>query len=370
MPGSMFFSIAHNPGGAEVSLLELARHWPGGLKVVCPGESAFSKRLERARVRTAGIRVPALKGGGGLFAKLTNYTYAQRARNELERVFNAGGDEVFVTNNLMADFFAGDIPTRFKRRTACYCRDKAGGEVRAKFLATRDLILAPSQWIEDDLRRAGFDRIARVPVGVDVEYFTAAPPRAAARAALSLPTNRRIIGYAGQFIRRKGLLTFITIAEKLAARHADLLFVIAGGDLYGDSPFTGEVRGRIKASAYSDRFVLPGMLTDIRPFYAALDLFVTLALEEPFGRTPIEAALCGTLPLAAADGGYKETVGDVPALLLSPTDENSTVEAIDELLAGRGNPAALLVSMRAVARRYTVQNTVARLQEALAPLGA
>jgi len=369
MAGVMFFSVAHNPGGAEVSLLELARDWPGGLKVICPGESAFSKRLQRASVRMDGINVPMLRGGSGLFAKLTNFAFAQRARSELDRLFAAGGDEVFVTNNLMADFFAGDVPAKHKRRAACYCRDKAGGEIRAKFLETRDLVLAPSQWIEDDLRQAGITRIARVPVGVDTAHFTQAPPRDAARITLSLPLDRRIIGYAGQFIRRKGLLTFITVAELLAAKHTDLIFAIAGGDLYEDSPFTGEVRRRIKDSPCADRFIQLGMLTDMRPFYAALDLYVTLALEEPFGRTPIEAALCGTLPLAAADGGFRETVGDVPALLVDPRNPPTVAAAVGELLAGRGNPAALLAAMQAVARRFTVQNTVTRLQEALAPLG-
>ena len=50
------------------------------------------------------------------------------------------------------------------------------------------------------------------------------------------------MGYACQFTRRKGLMTFIDCAELLAPEHEDLSFVIAGGDLYEGSPFVQEVR--------------------------------------------------------------------------------------------------------------------------------
>jgi glycosyltransferase involved in cell wall biosynthesis len=58
----------------------------------------------------------------------------------------------------------------------------------------------------------------------------------------------------------------------------------------------------------SERVKFLGFLTDIRPFYQAIDLAVVPSLIEPLGRIPLEAASYEKPCVAFAAGGLPETI--------------------------------------------------------------
>jgi glycosyltransferase involved in cell wall biosynthesis len=90
-------------------------------------------------------------------------------------------------------------------------------------------------------------------------------------------------------------------------------------------------------------FRYPGL-----PWLSACDVHAVTAVDEPFGRSLIEAMLIGTPVVAVASGGNSEAICDgVNGLLTPPDDAEAMAGRILELL---GNPAeATAMAARACA---------------------
>jgi glycosyltransferase involved in cell wall biosynthesis len=367
MTSIMFLNVSHNVAGAEVSLIELCRYLETDIAVACPKGSSLEKRLCSEDVQTVSLDIGVLKSGG-LLAKLKNYSYARKVRKDLLGILSETKPDIFIANNLMADFFAGERPGELPVKTVCYCRDDPCEDIKAKFLSKRDLVIAPSQMITQSLDELGVTQYTHIPNGVDIDYFRNKPAKAEAREQLDFDQEKIIIGSAGQFIQRKGFDVFIKTAEILSKTHDDVRFVVSGGDLYEGSSYAEKIKEIVNVSAAKETLQLLGFQEDMRPFYAACDLYVTLSRNEPFGRTPIESALCGTLPLASNEGGHKEILGDFPDLLVDPDDPQAAAEKIREFIKDTEKRQHLLVDVQAKAEMFSAKTTAEKLRKALEEL--
>lgn len=148
--------------------------------------------------------------------------------------------------------------------------------------------------------------------------------RAAARAAISavvpdVSPATRMVAFSGAMIDRKRPLLFVEAiaAMRRIAPHTDIRGVLLGETLDG-------MRERICALAeqlgIGDRLHFLGYRTPGSFWLAGCDLLMVPAVDEPFGRTLIEAMLVGTPVVATASGGNREAIRDGETGLLVPPE--------------------------------------------------
>ena len=125
---------------------------------------------------------------------------------------------------------------------------------------------------------------------------------------LDLPSDIRIVAYFGNLVQRKRPLVFVDSIGELARRNPSLPVM---GLLFGDPLEPGieaAVRDRAATSGVADRIRLMGFRYPPERWLAACDVLLVPAVNEPFGRTLIEAMLVGTPVVAAASGGNLEAI--------------------------------------------------------------
>ena len=163
------------------------------------------------------------------------------------------------------------------------------------------MTLVASDFARRDLEAYGVERIARVPLGVDLELFhpRRRAQRDATRARHGLPAGPLAV-YAGRFTGEKQLDVAIDGWRSLAQSGITLALV-------GDGP----LRARLAAQAVGlPVTILPfehdrGALADL---YAAADIYLAPGPAETFGLAALEAMACGTPVLSVDSGGVAEQV--------------------------------------------------------------
>jgi alpha-1,6-mannosyltransferase len=160
-----------------------------------------------------------------------------------------------------------------------------------------------SDFVGDDLRRAGIDRVSKIPLGVDLERYD--PSRRAkrdeVRARYQLPTTL-VAGFVGRFAPEKELDVLLDAWPEVYRQTGAIVALI------GDGPSRAMLEARagdvkwLRFLPYEkDRERLADLL-------AALDIFAAPSSNETFGLAPLEAMATGTPVLSADRGGVAEQV--------------------------------------------------------------
>ncbi len=215
-------------------------------------------------------------------------------------------------------------------------------EIERQVIRDSDAVLAECPQDKKDLLihyNAPIGKLRLVPCGVDtIEMHPV--DRREARALLGLPQHEKIILQLGRLVPRKGIDTVILAAAELQRMGTDAKVVIVGGDSrVPDEKATPEI-GRLKRLAadlgVADRIIFTGSRdrSELRYFYSAADVFVSVPWYEPFGITPLEAMACGTPVVGSNVGGIKYSVldGDT-GLLVPPKNEARLAETLNVLLS-------------------------------------
>ncbi|MBE0475914.1 MAG: glycosyltransferase [Coriobacteriia bacterium] len=223
--------------------------------------------------------------------------------------------------------------------------------IERRAVAEADRVIAECpQDLEDLVGLYGADpsRTPVVPCGFDPGELWPVD-RVEARLRLGLDSDRAMVLQLGRMVPRKGVDTVVRALAHLRGAHgveADL--VVVGGESSEPDPRVTPEIGRLLGIAdecgVGDlvRFAGSKPRDELRYFYGAADVFVTVPWYEPFGITPLEAMACAKPVVGSAVGGIKHTVVDGETGFLVPPKE-------PEALAAR--LAALLAEPR-VARRF------------------
>jgi len=198
-------------------------------------------------------------------------------------------------------------------------------------LATRILVI--SNYLRDKLPDESRRRATLIYNPFDTEQPI--PDREGARSALrselDLPEDAVLLGWIGNFNRRKQPGQFVDIVTKLASKRpsSSISGVMMGrkGDLENDPGWTAkltEAGSLVRDLGFRDPVV---------PSLAACDALVVTAANEPFGRTVVEAMLSGVPVVAARDGGYVEVLAHgKTGFLVPPGDQDAFVTTIEQVL--------------------------------------
>jgi D-inositol-3-phosphate glycosyltransferase len=201
-------------------------------------------------------------------------------------------------------------------------------------------IIAECPQDEEDLLtlyNAHPEKISIIPCGFDpAEMYPI--DRMAARRWLELPEGK-IILQLGRMVKRKGVDTLVrSVARLVREQRIDAKLVIVGGETREPDPEKTPELGRLMSIArelgISDNCIFIGNRNrnELRYFYSAADVFVSVPWYEPFGITPLEAMACGVPVIGADVGGIKYTVAHgKTGYLVPPKDDVALADRLGRL---------------------------------------
>lgn len=159
-------------------------------------------------------------------------------------------------------------------------------------------IIANSRMVRDeivDLYNYRKDKIDIVPNGIPLAQFRFDPElREKTRAELGLTNDQVALLFAGTGWERKGLRYAIDAIE--ASDNPNLQLLIAG-------------RGN-ERRYQCDRAMLLGEVREMRPIYAAADIFILPTIYDPFSNACLEALACGLPVITTRANGFSEIIED------------------------------------------------------------
>ena len=208
-------------------------------------------------------------------------------------------------------------------------------------------------------------RLTLVPCGVDARKFRPAD-RSKARERLGLPDGPTIV-YVGRLVPRKGVDTLIE-AFALLPEHLDARLVIVGGEPGVEiSPETARLSALAGKLKVRERVTFTGSQPqgELRRYYSAADVAVTVPHYEPFGMTPLEAMACATPVVGSRVGGIKTSVADgKTGYLVPPKDPEALAGRLLRLLSDESLRERLGRAARRRIKEHYTWERVARLAAA------
>lgn len=193
-----------------------------------------------------------------------------------------------------------------------------------------DQIIAECPQDKEDLivhYYANQDKITTIPCGFDPNEFYPIDKRLA-RMTLSLDPDEHIILQLGRMVKRKGVDTVIEALADMYKKtaHPVRLLIVGGESDEPDPAITPEI-GRLQELAEKEgvahlvTFVGRRNREQLKYYYNASDLFISVPWYEPFGITPLESMACGTPVIGSNVGGIKFSVVDGKTGALVPAQD-------------------------------------------------
>jgi D-inositol-3-phosphate glycosyltransferase len=242
---------------------------------------------------------------------------------------------------------------------------------------TADAIIAECPQDESDLQRhyrMPSARTRMIPCGFDPDELQPIDRRDA-RARLRLPAERPIVLQLGRMVPRKGVETVIRAVGIVQRRYAirPLLLIVGGDSATADPALTPEI-GRLQRVAAEERiaddvvFLGQRPRSELRYFYSASNVFVTMPWYEPFGITPVEAMACGVPVIGARVGGVQYSVEDGrTGFLVEPRNADALARRLAHVFS---NPSIQRLLGKRARRRACERFTWQRVSRALADVYA
>lgn len=155
-------------------------------------------------------------------------------------------------------------------------------------------------------------RVIRSPFDLPDRRPDRAASGKALRGQLGLDPQAVVLGYFGALNGRKRPLHFVRAVAAIAAAmpERDIHGAIFGQPELPDDPVTQDCAALARDLGIAGRLHLMGHVSPVEPALAGVDALLVTALEEPFGRTLIEAMHLGTPVIATDHGGNPEAIRD------------------------------------------------------------
>lgn len=161
------------------------------------------------------------------------------------------------------------------------------------------------------------DCIERIYNWIDLDVFYPRENGEELKEKLRIIDKKVVLGVASGWSNAKGLDKFCHLAESLGDEYAVVL--------------VGQMQ---------DAYQLPSNVITVPPtasadvlaeYYSMADIFVSLSLQETFGKVSAEALACGT-PIVCFDStANKEMVGDGYGKAVAPNDINGIIDAVEKI---------------------------------------
>jgi glycosyltransferase involved in cell wall biosynthesis len=209
------------------------------------------------------------------------------------------------------------------------------------------------------------EKIAYIGNGINVDHF--APrldyDRATTLREVGIDESDFVVASVGRLVKEKGFMELFAAAEILRPRRPNFKFVVIGPREKDqkdalDNDYMDDLQRReiVHFINWSD---------DLRPWYAAMDIFVLPSYREGIPRACMEAAAM-TRPVVATDiRGCREVVcNGETGVLVPPRNVTYLVAAIERLYSDRGLSARMgQLGRRHILERFRSEDVAKRLRE-------
>jgi glycosyltransferase involved in cell wall biosynthesis len=290
------------------------------VKLICPPVAPIHAEAPRWGVPVIGLPIARKRPVG------VKVLYEWLKRNRCDLVATHGATDAWLAA-LALLAMGRPVPTV---RT-CHSSDPLPRNAPTRWLYTRATarIVTTGEALKKALiERNGFpeQRIDSVPTGVDAARFRPGD-RAAARAALNLPPERKLIGIVARLLGEKGHRFLI----EALPRDAHLVIV-------GDGPMRGVLEELVDRSGLRPRVLFAGNQVDVVPWLQALDVFALPSYgNEGVPQALVQAMLTGLPCVTTGVGSIPEAaIHEETALVVPAEDSPALKNALEHLLA---NPA-------------------------------
>lgn len=229
-----------------------------------------------------------------------------------------------------------------------------------------DRVATASPIVAGILSRWGVD-VTPLSNGVDIERFRGATPTLGRELARG---GRRLVGFVGRLVPRKGGALLLSAAEKVLAACPDTTFVVVG-----EGPSRDEWEALATRLGIARNVVFTGAREDMPGVYASLDILVLPSFEECMPMCLLEGMAAGAPVVATRVGAVPELI--IPGwtgLLVEPGDVHALSGAILRLLCDPDQARRVGENGQAhVAQHFSAEGTarsyVALYEQALAKRG-
>ena len=199
------------------------------------------------------------------------------------------------------------------------------------------------------------DRVAILPPIVAIKAGSNAEN---IRASLGIPAAASIVLGCGMAKWRKGTDIFVEVAARVMMKRPECHFVWLG---MTESSFSQQL---MDANVDKRIHLLPAV-SDVRPYFEAMDVLFLSSREDPFPLVMLEAAVVGKPILGfQGAGGVNDFLRDFPQFLVEDFSVNKAVDQIEsQLAASQDDLAKLKITLQAKALHYTADAFLQRWRE-------
>jgi glycosyltransferase involved in cell wall biosynthesis len=190
-------------------------------------------------------------------------------------------------------------------------------------------------------------------------------------AALGIPPDAPLVGFVGRLVSDKGIDELLSAFERVRAEMPDAHLALLGGDL-GDEVSDPALVERVRAAK---NVVATGMIADLAPYYARIDVLAFPSFREGFPNVTAEAASAEVPVVAFETTGTVDSVADGESGTIVPQGDAAELAhgiltyLLDPKLARSVGRAARARAIRLFACRIVWENWLDFYRDRLAERG-
>ncbi|HEY0777462.1 MAG TPA: glycosyltransferase [Gemmatirosa sp.] len=365
-PRVLFLDHAGVLGGAELSLLDIARHHAAESTVALLADGPFRARLTQAGVRVEVVSVGAAASGLRRDSAMPSPAALVGLLGAARRVARlARAHDVIYANSQKAFVVAVAAGVIAHRPVIWHLRDILSAEhfSRANVRAVVALANRRAACVLTNSRataaafveRGGAERkVQNVYNGIDAAAFCdVRDADVAAERALLGAGDAPLIGVFGRLSPWKGQHVLLEALTHLPGVHG----VVVGDALFGEEAYAVHLRERAAVLGVADRVHFLGFRHEVPLLMRVVDVVAhTSVSAEPFGRVIVEGMLAGKPVVATRAGGATEIVRDGETGMLVPAgNAEALARAVTALLRTEAGATIARAGRADAAERFTVE---------------
>lgn len=160
-----------------------------------------------------------------------------------------------------------------------------------------------------------------------------------------IPGDALVIGTAAVFRFQKRLVEWLEVMKKICDED-DKIF----GIIVGDGPLKEEIVRKRKDLGLEHRVIMPGLITEVKPWMSAIDIYMMSSVFEGLPIALLEAMSMECAIASTSAGGIKEVIRDGQDGLIVPVEEWASLS----VAIGKLKDAAVRKSLAGKARERVV----------------